>query len=537
MRQWALGGLPLRGPRAQRDVAQWARNARRGSVREGKEQALVGSDVTKTAVGPHARVRAGVSMPGALALGLFLAWQNALIFSTFPMQGDMRLLGMQAALWFASFLTTACLLRAQLAGRPAALARPSVALGAGAVTAGTLAGVAAVLLGTWGPAGYAGAVVCGAAVAVGLFVWVCPVARLDARARVGTMLAALTLANVLGLVVAIPDLGHAGVAVATVALGAAGVGALLRWSVDAGGHAVASVTYRPTSSQHYRLLMVALVLYAFVFGSVSGSTGMQATGQEAHSLALQVAQCGVVVCGVFLLAFLAARGSGGLEVAGRVLTPFLAILFLAHIVLPTEARRWLPPLTLAFWQLVEVFVILVLVDISRSGVGSLGLVFSAGWCALAGGFAAGALFGSVMSVAFGIEEEAVNAITVLHTVLAVVGSSLLAAARYPEEMPPAHAAGSAQGAADDAAIRQAAPVPATDAISDACERLSARHALSEREAEVLELLARGNTRQSIATKLVVSENTVRTHVKNIYAKLRIHSKQQLIDLVDGMRAS
>lgn len=343
----------------------------------------MGNDVTRTAAptaeGLLARVRAGVSVPGALALGLFLAWQNALLFSAFPMQADACLLGMQAALWLASFLTTAALLRAQLAGRPAALARPSVALGVASVAAGTLFGVATVLLGAQGPASYAGAVVCGAAMAAGLFVWVCPVARLDAHARVGTMLAALTLANALGMAVALPDFGPAWVAAAMVVLGAAGAAALRRWDGGVGEPAAQDVTYRPTRSQHYRLLMVALVLYAFVFGSVSGSTGMQVTGPETRSLALQVAQCGTVVCGVFLLAFLSTRGAGRLEVAGRVLTPFLAILFLAHIVLPTEARRWLPPLTLAFWQLVEVFVILVLVDVSRSGVGSLGLVFSAGW--------------------------------------------------------------------------------------------------------------------------------------------------------------
>ena len=501
----------------------------------------MGMDVTKAAVpsgeGLRARVRAGVSAPGALALGLFLAWQNALLFSAFPMRGDASLLGMQAALWLASFLATAALLRAQLAGRPAALARPSVARGGGAVAAGTLAGVVTVLLGAQGPASYAGALVCGAAMAAGLFVWVCPVARLEAHARVGTMLAALTLANALGLAVALPSFGPAWVAGAMVVLGAAGVGALARWDGGAGAPAASDVTYRPTSSQHYRLLMVALILYAFVFGSVSGSTGMQAAGPDTRTLALQVAQCGCVVCGVFLLAFLPTRGTGRLEVAGRVLTPFLAILFLAHIVLPPEARRWLPPLTLAFWQLVEVFVILVLVDVSRSGVGSLGLVFSAGWCVLAGGFAAGALFGSVTSAVFGIEEDAVNAITVLHTVVAVVASSLLAAARYPEAEPHAGSSVPASVAPSGAAApaRAPAPAPAADAIAGACATLSARHALSAREAVVLELLARGNTRQSIATKLVVSENTVRTHVKNIYAKLRIHSKQQLIDLVDGMR--
>ena len=57
--------------------------------------------------------------------------------------------------------------------------------------------------------------------------------------------------------------------------------------------------------------------------------------------------------------------------------------------------------------------------------------------------------------------------------------------------------------------------------------------LSEREAEVMELIARGATVARIAEMLTVSENTVRTHSKRIYAKLDIHRKQELADLVDS----
>lgn len=56
--------------------------------------------------------------------------------------------------------------------------------------------------------------------------------------------------------------------------------------------------------------------------------------------------------------------------------------------------------------------------------------------------------------------------------------------------------------------------------------------LSARETEVMELIARGNTVARIAEQLVVSENTIRTHSKRIYAKLDIHKKQELLDLVE-----
>ena len=49
----------------------------------------------------------------------------------------------------------------------------------------------------------------------------------------------------------------------------------------------------------------------------------------------------------------------------------------------------------------------------------------------------------------------------------------------------------------------------------------------------MELLARGHSVARIAEMLVVSENTIRTHSKRIYAKLDIHKKQELVDLIEG----
>lgn len=59
------------------------------------------------------------------------------------------------------------------------------------------------------------------------------------------------------------------------------------------------------------------------------------------------------------------------------------------------------------------------------------------------------------------------------------------------------------------------------------------YGLSAREAEVAELIARGNTVAHIVELLFVSENTVRTHSKRIYVKLDIHKRQELIDLVES----
>jgi NarL family two-component system response regulator LiaR len=61
--------------------------------------------------------------------------------------------------------------------------------------------------------------------------------------------------------------------------------------------------------------------------------------------------------------------------------------------------------------------------------------------------------------------------------------------------------------------------------------------LTPREQEILALLVAGRDRASIAEELVVSINTVRTHTKNILAKLDVHSSIEAVSIAlrAGMR--
>lgn len=53
-------------------------------------------------------------------------------------------------------------------------------------------------------------------------------------------------------------------------------------------------------------------------------------------------------------------------------------------------------------------------------------------------------------------------------------------------------------------------------------------ALTERELEILGLLALGREAQAIADQLTISPNTVRTHLQNIFSKLGVHSKLEAV---------
>lgn len=57
--------------------------------------------------------------------------------------------------------------------------------------------------------------------------------------------------------------------------------------------------------------------------------------------------------------------------------------------------------------------------------------------------------------------------------------------------------------------------------------------LTERELEVLQLLAKGHSTKAIADKLKIAFNTVRSHLKNIYAKLHVNCGKEAIAKVLG----
>jgi LuxR family transcriptional regulator, maltose regulon positive regulatory protein len=52
--------------------------------------------------------------------------------------------------------------------------------------------------------------------------------------------------------------------------------------------------------------------------------------------------------------------------------------------------------------------------------------------------------------------------------------------------------------------------------------------LSERELEVLQLIEAGKSNRRIAQELFVTAGTVKTHIRNIYRKLDVHSRTQAL---------
>lgn len=77
-----------------------------------------------------------------------------------------------------------------------------------------------------------------------------------------------------------------------------------------------------------------------------------------------------------------------------------------------------------------------------------------------------------------------------------------------------------------------APVEGAGVLQERCARLSREGGLSPRESEILVYLGRGHGIVYVAKTLVISESTVRTHVKSIYRKLGVSSREELLQRVD-----
>lgn len=77
--------------------------------------------------------------------------------------------------------------------------------------------------------------------------------------------------------------------------------------------------------------------------------------------------------------------------------------------------------------------------------------------------------------------------------------------------------------------------PASASVPDVCADIARRYRLTPREKEILAILATGRNQAYIQRILVISPGTATTHIAHIYQKLGIHSRGEMLDLVEECR--
>jgi len=67
------------------------------------------------------------------------------------------------------------------------------------------------------------------------------------------------------------------------------------------------------------------------------------------------------------------------------------------------------------------------------------------------------------------------------------------------------------------------------------DALAADFGLTQREIEVLQLIAEGKSNQEIAAAMYVSQNTVKTHVSNLFSKLDVQRRTQAVQKARALK--
>lgn len=532
--------------------------------------------------------RAGFAV-AVTGFALFFAWQSASFSFLFPSSAGLSVSPLCAGDLSACFLLVLCLVSYR---RDRSAFSPAWMLGLGvlAVVAATVAIVllSRSLLPLWG--NYLAAGVVGFAAAGLAYIWATVLARMSARHALwcvsagafGGTVIDLLLMN--GLELGIPVL-----------VSLCGVGSLACFAMGTRNRPLdqSPVLIRTKHPREFWKLAVGVGLFAVALGIVAGTTANDCTEDSMRIINESVTLAGMGATTVIMAVLAAGRSHVDTFSLLRGFAAALLAVILLNIVWLDLASVWLS-LTLFAWQLLKLFAMLVLAGVQRRGIISLSIAFPAAWAVLKVGHGLGVFAGQTLIPLGGVGLQPLMNSVVLVAFLVAVAAILLLSSRVVmdaaatwasssgdsstarssvnadgakdvagADLPDGSLAGdaaSANGAGSASSMHpptsaqlvdgpqppansplpadsplQASAQPPVSPLDQRCQQLSDRYKLSAREAEVFRYLAQGHTRASIAKRLFVSENTVREHVKSIYKKLHIHSKQQLIDMVDADR--
>lgn len=278
-----------------------------------------------------------------------------------------------------------------------------------------------------------------------------------------------------------------------------------------------------------------------------------------HTQVLMVFAAGLATV-VLLLTIVAVADAGQWTSLFRALVPFIAVTVFFVPLSGTENWALADVFLLVGFLCFEALLWIFFAEVAHRCRLSPVLVFGVG----RGVLALAILLGSFLPITKSTFAEALpfgeNGLVVIILTVLVVAYALLPRENEIESLiapvpQPAAPGGSkaredeAAGAVAEPAGAAQAPQAANSAEADAagegafkggkgrfrrkCDAVAGTYMLSQRESEVMFLLAKGYNAASLQDKLYISEGTAKTHIRHIYRKLDIHSQQELIRIIDN----
>lgn len=309
-------------------------------------------------------------------------------------------------------------------------------------------------------------------------------------------------------------------------------------------------------------LTAGVAIFSLTFGMVQ-SVMLEGLPQPYHASVL-VHHGGEIVLALLMVGWLAGLKRGlNFSRTWRIILVLMATALIFEPYIGPGASSFMLSLVRTAQTFLIVFLFLAIADVARHSAYNPVAVFAVGWISYSLPFTVGKMIGDAM-VSSGQNYLLAMAVVVWILVMVTLfvmdassdGNHLVFAElnEGDDEDTPAKrtaalhseldamAAGEVRASTQETKSipRQAAPnspaqAPTThaDLVGQRCEKLAQEYGLTRREGEILGLLVRGRSKAHIAEAFIISENTVRGHVKHIYAKLGIHNKQELLDLFEA----
>lgn len=246
-----------------------------------------------------------------------------------------------------------------------------------------------------------------------------------------------------------------------------------------------------------------------------------------------------IVLVVLAVASIALFGEAKIDLAYKFVVPLMAAgLFLLPF-LSAGQEALASVVIMSGYTLLEIYVWASLADSAANTSAPTALVFGLGKSCMNVGLLAGTFlgmnFGSSSSMLMvGVMVLIVYLFIVIENVMSPgIGVALSLGLGNQDE----REQGKRATKPEKVTIEEAAKLNLSDVfnamLNERCSLVADRYGLSARETEVLGQLARGRSLQAIADDLCVAYSTVKTHTDRIYAKTGVHSRQDLISLLEN----
>lgn len=280
-------------------------------------------------------------------------------------------------------------------------------------------------------------------------------------------------------------------------------------------HAAISVDGR---TDDVRVLSAKILAGTVLFGLVAGL--METYRAPSEVFAVPYIQLSMVLFAAFLIGSLSLLLSDGFGRGASLNKSYRLAIFLMMIgvlLVPfaelTAAGVPGDAFVLAGYLGLEAVLACLFLVLSQLGGTDPAFAFATGFLALFAGEAGGVALSNALALAQG-SSETPYAVVALSGALALLSYVFL----FTE--------------CDFDALSQI--VSASDTFEETCAHIVGTYALSARESEILAYALRGRTGERIAQELFISKSTVDTHLRRIYAKCGVHSRQELLDLAERM---